>query len=106
MPMHKSLFIPVSLSLLLTHCSAHHLDIPQGNHLAERDIQQLHPGMTKKEVIQLMGTAQIRDPFHPDRWDYLQYLAKGHQTKTSGHVILFFNGDKLEKIETPISPEN
>ncbi|RMH22984.1 MAG: outer membrane protein assembly factor BamE [Gammaproteobacteria bacterium] len=101
----KPLMTAVTLSLLLTHCSTHHLDIPQGNHLASRDIQELHPGMTKKEVVQLLGTAQIQDPFHPDRWDYLQYLAKDRQTRTLGHIILYFKGNRLERIETPLPPE-
>ena len=44
--------------------------IYQGNLLDKAAVEQLQQGMDKRQVMTLLGTPSIRDPFHQDRWDY------------------------------------
>ena len=43
--------------------------IYQGNLLDKAAVEQLQQGMDKRQVMTLLGTPSIRDPFHQDRWD-------------------------------------
>ena len=44
--------------------------IYQGNLLEKSAVDQLQAGMDQRQVMTLLGTPSIRDPFHQDRWDY------------------------------------
>jgi outer membrane protein assembly factor BamE len=81
-------------------CTIHVPDVQQGNVLEPAVLAQLHPGLSKKQVQFLMGTPIIRDPFHPDRWDYV-YLFSSQDSKTiRKRVTVFFDHDNVSRIET------
>ena len=44
--------------------------IYQGNLIEKTAVDQLQAGMSKQQVMALLGTPSIADPFHHDRWDY------------------------------------
>ena len=44
--------------------------IYQGNLLEKTNVDQLQAGMSKQQVMLLLGTPSIADPFHHERWDY------------------------------------
>ena len=50
------------------------VDIQQGNVVTQDMIDQLRPGMTRKQVRFIMGNPLITDTFHANRWDYLPYM--------------------------------
>ena len=41
--------------------------IYQGNLLEKSAVDQLQPGMSKQQVLNLLGTPSIADPFHHSR---------------------------------------
>ena len=47
------------------------IDIYQGNIFSQEMVDQLKPGMTKRQVAFIMGTPLVEDAFHSDRWDYV-----------------------------------
>ena len=51
--------------------------IPQGNIITQDMVDQLRPGMSKRQVIFVMGTPLVRDPFFQDRWDYVYSFQPG-----------------------------
>ena len=53
------------------------ISIPQGNIITQEMVDQLRPGMTKRQVIFVMGTPLVRDPYHQDRWDYVYNFQPG-----------------------------
>lgn len=78
---------------------AHKIDIQQGNSLKSADLNKLSVGMTKKQVLLLLGTPIIRDMFHKDRWDYVYTNKPGEGTTKIMRLTLFFTADKLSKID-------
>ena len=58
-------------------------------------IDQLRPGMTKRQVIFVMGTPLVRDPFHQDRWDYVYNFMPGGGIRGQERVSVFFEEDSL-----------
>jgi len=71
----------------------------QGNLLEPAKVEQLKPGLTKRQVSLLLGTPTIRDPFHQDRWDYsASFKRDGGDTEVKT-LTLTFDGDTLASIE-------
>ena len=89
----------VGLILGTPGCSSYKIDIRQGNTLDQEVIDSLRVGMSKQQVVFLMGTPLVQDPFHPDRWDYVYTFKPGGGKMTRQHVCLYFEGDRLSKID-------
>lgn len=87
------------LPLLLAAC-VYRQDIPQGNFYKAEDVARLQAGMTREQVVFVMGTPMIRDPFHPDRWDYVLYVDSQEEMRNRHQrVTVYFDGDVVSRIE-------
>jgi len=98
--MRRVLILIISLffSQFLASC-AYKPDVQQGNTFEEKQISQLKVGMTRQQVVFIMGTALLQDTFHKNRWDYIYTFAKGRGKAERSLLTLYFNGDTLEKID-------
>lgn len=101
------------LALLFSACgSAGSLDfpgvykigIPQGNIITQEMVDQLRPGMTKRQVIFVMGTPLVRDPFHQDRWDYVYSYQPGGGVRGQERLTVFFENDQLVRFTGDFVP--
>ena len=97
-------------SLGLGACSSswhvvHKIDVQQGNVITQDEVNQLEPGMSRRQVQFIMGSPMIADVFHQDRWDYIYRLQPGYGEPTEEHVTLFFNDDSLERITGTLHPD-
>ena len=82
------------------------IDVRQGNLVTQEMINQLRPGMDKRQVTFILGTPLLVDPFHKDRWDYFYNLkTAGKQTKQE-RVTVFFNDNKLVNLKGNFKPSN
>ena len=98
--MRRVLILIISLffSQFLVSC-AYKPDVQQGNTFDEKQLSQLKVGLTPQQVVFVMGTALLKDPFHKNRWDYLYTFAKG-QGKTERRLLtLYFENNLLSKID-------
>jgi len=103
--MQKLLIFTLSIaSLALSGCSVYHLDIQQGNVIEPKQLALLQPGMDKKKVQFIMGTPLLRDPFHPNRWDYVYTMERNGQPRREQRVTLIFDGDRLVHIDKHLNP--
>ena len=87
------------LSPLITACQPHRIDVQQGNRIKPEVRQQLKLGMNRNQVVFLLGTPLLQDPFHQDRWDYLYYMKPGNDKARQSSITLYFEGDLLSKID-------
>jgi outer membrane protein assembly factor BamE len=81
------------------------IPIQQGNVLDQERVNQLQPGMAKRQVRHLMGTPMLVDPFHQDRWDYVYTFRPPRGDTEERRVSLFFENDQLARIEGDLKPE-
>lgn len=74
-------------------------DIQQGNVLDQDNVAQLETGMTKRQVLVLLGSPSIQSPFHEDRWDYMNTYARRSEDPVKRVLTLRFEDDRLSAIE-------
>ena len=80
------------------------ISIPQGNIITQDMVDQLRPGMTKRQVIFVMGTPLVSDPFHQDRWDYVYNFQPGGGIRGQERVSVFFVEDALTNFTGDFTP--
>ena len=83
----------------------HKITIQQGNIVDQTMVNKLRPGMGKRQVRFIMGSPMINDTFHENRWDYIYRIHRStHDVTKSTRVSLFFEQDKLSRIEGDMRP--
>lgn len=80
------------------------IPIAQGNIITQEMIDQLEPGMTRRQVVFVMGTPLVRDPYHQDRWDYVFNYQPGGGERGQERMTLFFENDLLSRFEGDFEP--
>ena len=81
--------------------------IYQGNLIDKSAADQLQAGMAKQQVLTLLGTPSIADPFHAQRWDYTAAERTNRRGTTEiKNLTVYFEGDSLTKWEGEYFPEN
>jgi outer membrane protein assembly factor BamE len=108
--MKKLLIIMTCIaSLSITACSKYHLvhkiDVQQGNVITQDEVNQLEPGMNRRQVQYIMGSPMIADVFHQDRWDYVYLFEPGYGDTIEERVTLFFENDELSRVSGTLHPQ-
>ena len=96
-------------SLILSACSwqlVHKIDVQQGNVISQDEVNQLEPGMSRRQVQYIMGSPMVSDVFHQDRWDYIYRFQPGYGEPSREHVTLYFDGDSLQRITGTLHPDD
>ena len=100
--------LPVLVAALLTAgCGiVYHQPVYQGNLLEKSAVDQLQAGMDRQQVVLLLGTPSIADPYHQDRWDYTatQRVGRAGRMETK-NLTLYFEGNTLARWEGDYFPE-
>lgn len=100
----KSTVTALMFALLLSSCGTvtsfafpgvYRLNIPQGNVITQEMVDQLRPGLTKRQVNFILGTPLIKDTFDQDRWDYIYSFQPGGGERVQERLTLFFENDQL-----------
>jgi len=101
----RKAFVSLLAAVLLSGCIVYHQPIFQGTLLEKSNVEQLKPGMSKAQVLALMGSPPVADPFHQERWDYIASERRGHGKTQIKDLTLWFEGDSLAKMEGEYFPE-
>ncbi len=80
------------------------ISIPQGNIITQDMVDQLRPGMTKRQVIFVMGTPLVRDPYHQDRWDYVYNFQPGGGERGQERLSVEFEDGELVSLSGDFEP--
>jgi outer membrane protein assembly factor BamE len=101
----------LGLALMLGACSIldqvspYRMEIQQGNMVNQEMVSKLTPGMTKDQVRFILGSPLIVDPFRVDRWDYIFMRQPENRNEVEKRrVVVFFENDKLSRIEGDVVP--
>lgn len=95
-----TLLVFAMLALSLAGCHIVYTpDVQQGNLLDKKMVDQLKPGMTKRQVLVLMGTPSVSTPFEQSRWDYVSTQSHRGSPIKVRTFTLTFNNDTLARTE-------
>lgn len=102
---HCAVFI---CALTLTACiKPYQPDIQQGNIVNNSDLKELRYGMSKQEVLFILGTPLVNDPFNEQRWDYYYSKRDQQRRETDQRLITaLFDGDKLVELKGDVTLDN
>ena len=91
----------------LTGCGlVYKVDTQQGNLFDKSTVDALKPGMSKRQVVLVMGSPSVISPFDQDRWDYVSTIRRGRNKMASKDLTLYFKDDALVKIDGDYFPED
>ena len=96
--------VVLSSLLLVSACSSwiYRIDVPQGNFLDERDVKKLRIGMSKDQVIYVLGRPVVKDTFDEDTWYYVYDMKRGMKSRGDDFrkdMIIRFSNDKIVAVE-------
>lgn len=77
------------------------IDIVQGNVVTKEAVEALRPGMARAQVVDILGSPMLADPFHRDRWDYIFTIRSPGTSARRMSVVLRFDGDLLKSVSAP-----
>ena len=80
-------------------------EIQQGNVVTQEQVNELEPGMTKRQVRFLLGTPMLTDVFHANRWDYAYTFGVGSRPTDHRRVSVYFEEDRLVRIAGDLRPQ-
>ena len=103
----------LTATALLSACSTLAIDVPlvykididQGNVIDQNMVNQLRPNMTKRQVIYVLGSPLLTDPFTHNRWDYIYSVQPGGEDRLQDRLALYFAGDNLIHVEGNLTPD-
>ena len=73
-------------------------NIQQGNAIEQDDLDELYIGMNQRQVLFVLGTPSVKDPFHHDRWDYVQTYSRRGNPMVQRTITLRFEDGLLSDI--------
>ena len=73
------------------------IDVPQGNFLEKRNLEDLRVGMTKEQVIYVLGRPIVQDSFDKDTWYYVYERKRGADLRED--LYIYFEDDKVARLE-------
>jgi outer membrane protein assembly factor BamE len=74
-------------------------DVQQGNLLVGKNVGELKPGLTKKQVLALLGSPSVVSPFARNRWDYVATMQDRGGRINERTLTLYFDNDTLVRTE-------
>ncbi len=95
--------VTLSLALALTsgctYFSVYKRDLNQGNLVTAAMADQLQPGMTRQQVVDVMGAPLLEAPFDASQWDYVYRVDEAYGDVKQRRMTLTFAGNELVNIQ-------
>ena len=71
-------------------------NIQQGNAIEQDDLDELYIGMNQRQVLFVLGTPSVKDPFHDERWDYVQTFSRRGNPMVQRTITLRFEKNSMK----------
>ena len=88
----------ILLIFIISACSTfsfYKVPVTQGNIFEDEDIEKLQVGQSMNQVQFILGSPMIKDPFHSNRWDYLNLVTIGDEKIVEKKLIVIFDDENL-----------
>ena len=97
--MKQLIVLTFTLSFLFnTACSSlspYKVPVLQGNIIEDKEIEKLRPGLTKDQVLYILGTPLASSPLQSNRWDYFYSIKIGNQNFGERKLRLLYDSENL-----------
>jgi outer membrane protein assembly factor BamE len=80
------------------------VDVQQGNIVDQSMVDQLRPGMSKRQVLYIMGSPMLKDVLHENHWEYLYSNQPGGEARQQKRITLYFQDDKIVGLQGDFKP--
>ncbi len=105
----RALFLTLLISLLsgcgfLGFPGVYKINIEQGNLVDKEMVDQLEPGMSRRQVQFILGTPLVEDTFDSSRWDYPYVIRHGDDVIRKAQMAVHFEGDTLVDVSGDYRP--
>jgi len=97
----KIILVAAMSAFFLTAClKPYQPNVQQGNIINNSDLKEIRYGMSKQEVLFILGTPLVTDPFNEQRWDYYYSQLNPRKNQTTTRIITaLFEDDKLVELK-------
>jgi outer membrane protein assembly factor BamE len=98
-------FILICLSAVVisfggcTSFSPYKMEIRQGNYITPEMRKKIKVGMSRQQVISVLGSPLVSDVLHANRWDYIYRLEEKSKLVEQQRLTIFFEGDFVKRID-------
>lgn len=89
---------------MLSVVTPYKIDIVQGNFVSREQAEALKEGMSRVQVLDILGTPLLVSIFHADRWDYVFTFKRQGFEPQARRVTVFFKGGNLTRVEADPLP--
>ena len=97
--------VVVACTLLFGSGCVYRMAIQQGNFLDPEQVSQLETGMTRSQVMFLLGTPMVPTAFDNDRWDYYYYFKWSRvRAPETRRLTVYFEDEKVSRIDKTEMP--
>ena len=106
----NKVLVTLTLVALTSACSTirfpgvHRITIQQGNVTTQTMIDKLKPGMTKSQVIYVLGNPIVNDSLNLNRWDYIYTIQVPGLDLIQTKLHIFFVEERLSHFEGDYAP--
>ncbi len=101
--LNKLILLFVTASLLsLGGCSSfspYKMEIRQGNYVTPEMRKKIKVGMSRQQVVSVLGSPLVTDVFHANRWDYIYRFEEKSKLVEERRLTLYFDGELVKSID-------
>ncbi len=96
----------ITAMISLSACGAwwlprpHRIDIQQGNLLSTESVEQIEVGMSRNEVVQLLGQPLAVNQLNPNRFDYIFSINRSGEKPNVKRLSVDFQNGVVSAIDT------
>ncbi len=80
------------------------LEILQGNFISKEQVEALKKGMSRPQVVDILGTPLVASLFHADRLDYVFVFKNNKAEPQARRLTVFFSNGLLYRFEGDTMP--
>ena len=91
-----------ALLVLFAGCTSflpYKMEIRQGNYVTPEMRKKIRVGMSRQQVISVLGSPLVSDVFHANRWDYIYRFEEKTRLTEQQRFTLYFEGDFVKRID-------
>lgn len=97
-------FVEDPMAKAMRKVTPYRTEVVQGNFVSKEQVQALRPGMSRRQVKEILGTPLIASLFHADRWDYAFTIKRQGTEPLQRKLSVFFKNDVFDRVDAEDLP--